>query len=50
MPRWLRPLLRFEARGRDGAMIDHPVFGRIKVVDHVRLNALHTAHHRAQLA
>jgi hypothetical protein len=39
-----------EARRRDGATIDHPVFGRIKVVDYVRLNALHTTHHRAQLA
>lgn len=38
-----------EARARDGTKIDHPVFGRIKVVDYVRLNAIHTRHHIGQL-
>ncbi|MFI5403090.1 MAG: DUF1569 domain-containing protein [Planctomycetota bacterium] len=38
-----------EARARDGTSIDHPVFGRIKVVDYVRLNAIHTRHHMGQL-
>ncbi len=41
-----------EARRRGGegdVLIEHPVFGRIKVVDYVRLNSLHTIHHAAQL-
>jgi hypothetical protein len=37
-------------RGSAGdATIDHPVFGRIRVTDYVRLNALHTRHHEKQL-
>ena len=41
-----------EARRRGGpgdATIDHPVFGRIRVTDYIRLNAIHTRHHEAQL-
>lgn len=32
------------------ASIDHPFFGRLALVDFVRLQELHTRHHRAQLA
>ncbi len=39
-----------EAQRRADVAIDHPVFGRIKVVDYVRLNAIHTRHHGTQLA
>jgi len=40
-----------EARRRDapGATVDHPVFGRIRVVDYVRLAHIHTRHHAKQL-
>lgn len=40
-----------EARKRaaPGLTIDHPVFGRIRVADYVRLNQLHTRHHARQL-
>lgn len=37
-------------RGAPGLTIDHPVFGRIRVTDYVRLNHIHTRHHAAQLA
>lgn len=37
------------AGGTEGAMCDHPVFGRIRVVDYVRLVRLHTLHHEKQL-
>lgn len=44
----------FEAEARhravEGLTIDHPVFGRIRVADYVRLNQLHTRHHRSQLS
>jgi Protein of unknown function (DUF1569) len=38
-----------EARKRAGLSIDHPVFGRIRVADYVRLSQLHTRHHARQL-
>ncbi|HEX8271077.1 MAG TPA: hypothetical protein VF615_00420 [Longimicrobiaceae bacterium] len=30
-------------------VIDHPAFGRLPLVDFVRLQEIHTQHHRAQL-
>jgi hypothetical protein len=38
-----------EARKRAGLTIEHPVFGRIRVADYVRLSELHTLHHARQL-
>jgi len=32
------------------ATVDHPFFGRLPVGDFVRLQEIHTRHHREQLA
>ncbi|MCK6460734.1 MAG: DUF1569 domain-containing protein [Planctomycetes bacterium] len=37
-------------RAEPGLTIDHPVFGRIRVADYVRLNQIHTRHHLRQLS
>lgn len=38
------------AESAGGVAIDHPAFGRLPVVDFVRLQEIHTRHHRAQLS
>ena len=40
-------IARQRQAGRD--TFEHPVFGRIPLVDYVRLNELHARHHEAQL-
>jgi len=41
----------FESAARDlrGPTVDHPAFGRLPVVDLVRLQEIHTRHHHLQL-
>jgi hypothetical protein len=46
---------RFEtelaARVRSGeSAVEHPFFGRLRLVDYLRLNEIHTNHHRGQLS
>jgi Protein of unknown function (DUF1569) len=38
-----------DVAGAPGATIDHPFFGRLSLVDFVRLQEIHTQHHRRQL-
>ena len=38
-----------DASAAQAAAIDHPVFGRLPLADVVRLQEIHTQHHRGQL-
>jgi hypothetical protein len=40
----------FAAAARNGqTTIDHPFFGRVPLAEYVRLQGIHTEHHRQQL-